>query len=225
MTGFGAVIFDCDGVLVDSEAPGLEASAVYLQAQGLPYSAADLVRLFTGLRDDFFARRLVDAYQEANGAPPPDDFFAGLVDARRGRAAELRIVPGAAEAADAVSSPKAVASSSRAEYLASKLKRTGLYERFAPHIYSAEAVAHGKPAPDIFLYAANRLGVAPARCLVVEDSPNGVAAGVAAGMTVWGFAGGAHCFSGHEGLLLDAGAAEVVTSFPEFVAAIRAEAA
>lgn len=225
MPAFDAVIFDCDGVLVDSEAPGLEASAAYLQGHGLAYTPADLVRLFTGLRDDVFAQRLVEAYRAANGAPPPDDFFAGLVGARRSGASDLRAVAGAAEAADAVPTLKAVASSSRAAYLDLKLTRAGLYDRFAPHIYSAEAVAHGKPAPDIFLYAAGRLGVEPRRCLVIEDSPNGVVAGVAAGMTVWGFTGGAHCFNGHGALLMDAGAAKVTESFADFVAAMGAIAA
>ena len=213
---FDAVIFDCDGVLVDSEAPGLEATASYLQSHGLDYSAADLVRLFTGLRDDVFEARLIAAYAQANGAPPADDFFDGLVGARRSQASELRAIDGAAAAADALTVRKAVASSSRAKYLESKLRRTGLYDRFAPHVYSAEAVAQGKPAPDIFLYTADRLGVPPARCLVVEDSPNGVIAGLAAGMTVWGFAGGAHCFDGHDRLLVDAGAHHVVGGFAAF---------
>lgn len=221
---FDAVIFDCDGVLVDSEAPGLEASASYLQSRGLSYTAGDLVRLFTGLRDDVFAERLIEAYREANGTTPPDDFFAGLVGARRSHAAELRAVPGAAGAVAAVRGPKAVASSSRADYLASKLRRTGLFDAFAPHIYSAELVARGKPAPDVFLLAAERLGASPSRALVVEDSPNGVLAGRAAGMTVWGFSGGAHCFEGHEALLRDAGADRVLADFEDFSAALAGSA-
>lgn len=221
MARFDAVIFDCDGVLVDSESPGLEASAAYLRAHNLPFAAADLVRLFTGLRDDVFADRLRDAYRTANGAPPPLDFFDGLVAARRENAGELKAISGAAQALDAVKGAKAVASSSRAAWLASKLMRTGLYDRVAPHVYSAELVAHGKPHPDIFLYTADRLGVAPERCLVVEDSANGVAAGRAARMTVWGFSGGGHCFDGHDALLLRAGAERVAPDFGAFVAALR----
>lgn len=217
---FDAVIFDCDGVLVDSEAIGLSSSAAYLRAQGLSYDEADLVRLFTGLRDDVFERLLVEAYVEAHGAPPHEGFFRGLMDARRTQAHALQAVAGAEAAARAIPGLKAVASSSRRQYLHSKLRRTGLYDLFGPHVYSAESVAHGKPAPDIFLFAAEQLRVAPARCLVVEDSAHGVVAGKAAGMTVWGFVGGGHCFAGHDARLIAAGADCVVGDFAEFVAAL-----
>lgn len=211
---FDAILFDCDGVLVDSEILGLDDSAAYLRSHGFAWSADDLVRLFTGLRDDVFAARLAGAYREANGAAPPDGFFDGLIETRRRKRDELQPVPGAAAALAAIGTPKAVASSSRLIYLESKLKRTGLYDLVAPHVYSADAVASGKPAPDIFLYAAERLGVAAPRCLVIEDSANGVIAGRAAGMTVWGFMGGGHCFDGHEARLLAAGAHAVVRDFP-----------
>src|SRR3546814_7022075 len=89
--------------------------------------------------------------------------------------------------------PVCVASSSRPERLAHTLGLTGLHERFAPHIFSASQVANGKPAPDLFLFAAARMGEAPDSCVVVEDSVAGVAAGVAAGMTVYGFSGGGPC--------------------------------
>ncbi|MEL7488068.1 MAG: HAD-IA family hydrolase [Pseudomonadota bacterium] len=133
---------------------------------------------------------------------------------------ELKPIDGADDALSRIDA-KAVASSSRAIYLQSKLERTGLLDLVAPHVYSAELVAHGKPAPDIFLYAADRLEADPARCLVVEDSVNGVAAGVAAGMTVWGFTGGGHCFEGHAERLIDAGAQWSAPSFADFTAALR----
>lgn len=210
---FDAILFDCDGVLVDSEILGLDDSAAYLRAHGLPWSSEDLVRLFTGLRDDVFSARLSDAYSRANNASPPQGFFDGLVETRRRRRDELQPVPGAAEALAAISLKKAVASSSRMAVLEGKLKRTGLYDLVAPHVYSADAVAAGKPAPDVFLYAADGIGVMPERCLVVEDSTNGVAAGLAAGMTVWGFVGGGHCFDGHEARLVDAGAHWIAKDF------------
>ena len=93
------------------------------------------------------------------------------------------------------------------------MQRTGIFEFFDPHVYSADLVAHGKPAPDIFLYAAEKIGAAPARCLVIEDSANGVKAGLAAGMTVCGFLGGGHCFDGHGERLIDAGAHRTVRDF------------
>lgn len=215
-SGFAAVIFDCDGVLVDSEILGLEASAAYLRGHGFDWSPADLVRLFTGFRDDVFAAKLTEAYRGLHGRDPDEWFFEGLIDERRSRRHLLQPVPGAHEAAAGVAQPKAVASSSRTEFLLGKLKRTGLYDLFAPHIYPGEVVAHGKPAPDIFLYAAERLGADPAASLVLEDSENGVKAGRAAGMTVWGFVGGGHCYEGHGERLLAAGAHALVSSFAEF---------
>ncbi len=211
-----AVIFDCDGVLVDSEALGLEESAQYLRSHGFTWSAADLVKKFTGLRDDRFALLLSEAYRDIHGASPPPDFFDGLVAERRSRKDELTEVAGAALALERLSAanvPFAVASSSRTPYLESKLKRTGLWPLAAPHVYSADRVANGKPAPDIFLHAAQRIDAAPGACLVVEDSPNGVKAGVAAGMIVCGFIGGGHCYDGHDALLLDAGANFIAADF------------
>ncbi|NWG70769.1 MAG: HAD family phosphatase [Parvularculaceae bacterium] len=217
---YAAVIFDCDGVLVDSEILGLEDSAAYLRAHGLPWSGADLVRLFTGLRDDAFRRRLIDGYRKANMVDPPADFFDGLIDQRRRRRDELREVAGAADALRLTRGRNAVASSSRRAVLHDKLKRVGHYDLVAPNIYSGDDVAHGKPAPDLFLHAADRLGVAPRDCLVVEDSVNGVAAGVAAGMAVCAFLGGGHCFEGHRERLEEAGASFAAASFSDLVRVI-----
>lgn len=219
--GFNAIIFDCDGVLVDSEALGLDDSAAYLRSHGFDWSSADLVRLFTGYRDDVFSQKLTDAYRELHKTDPPTDFFAGLVAQRRKKKDELTTVTGAADAIASLPLPFAVASSSRTEFLEGKLKRVGLWDLLAPHVYSADRVAHGKPAPDIFLYAADKLGVAPEKCLVIEDSVNGVKAGVAAGMMVWGFTGGGHCFEGHGKRLLEAGAVHVVESFSKLSAAFN----
>ena len=211
--GFSAIIFDCDGVLVDSEILGLDASAHYLSEHGFSWSPGDLVRLFTGFRDDVFAARLSEEYEKIHGNGPPSGFFEGLVETRRARRHLLKPVDGAATALRAVGAPKAVASSSRTEFLISKMQRTGLYDLVAPHVYSADAVAHGKPAPDVFLLAADKLEVEPAQCLVIEDSANGVEAGRRAGMEVWGFLGGGHCFDGHGARLTAAGAKRNVESF------------
>ena len=217
---FDAIIFDCDGVLVDSEVLGLDASAEYLRDHGFEWTTTDLIQQFTGFREDVFKARLGAAYVERHGREPETGFFEGLVETRRSLRHLLEPVRGAADAVSALSMPKAVASSSRAEFLDGKMRRTGLFDFFAPHIYSADRVAHGKPAPDIFLYAADQLGVAPSRCLVIEDSENGVKAGCAAGMIVWGFLGGGHCFDGHGDRLAAAGAAEVVEDFTMLAKAI-----
>ena len=212
---FEAIIFDCDGVLVDSEALGLDASTAYLKAHGFSWEAPDLVRLFTGFRDDVFAARLNEEYQRIHGTLPDDEFFRGLVNERRARKHLLQTVPGVEAALDAITQPIGVASSSRTEFLHGKLKRVGLFDRLAPHIYSADLVEHGKPAPDIFLYTAQKLEVAPEKCLVIEDSVNGVRAGLAANMSVWGFTGGGHCFEGHGESLLDAGAEAIAPNFEQ----------
>ena len=217
---FDAVILDCDGVLVDSEILGLEDSAAYLQGHGLQWTGADLVRLFTGLRDDVFRAKLIAAYRSVNAGDPSADFFDGLIEQRRKRRDELREVAGAGAFLRALDRPKAVASSSRREVLGAKLRRVGLYELAAPHIYSGDDVAQGKPAPDLFLHAAGRLGVPPGRCLAVEDSANGVLAGRAAGMTVCAFLGGGHCFEGHAERLHDAGASFSAASFGELALAL-----
>ena len=217
-----AIIFDCDGVLVDSEILGLADSTAYLRGHGFDWSEADLVRLFTGYRDDVFAAKLTAAYVERHGAEPPAGFFEGLVQQRRRKKDKLQTVPGAREALKKLTVPLAVASSSRTEFLEGKLKRVDLWDAVAPHVYSAECVEHGKPAPDIFLYTAEKLGAAPEKCVVVEDSVNGVKAGVTAGMVVWGFTGGGHCFEGHGERLRDAGAVHIATGFPAFSSALDA---
>ncbi len=222
-TNISAIIFDCDGVLVDSEALGLDDTVAFLRSQGFEWSAKEVIQQFTGYRDDVFRDILEKAYQNIHGRMPTDALFEGLIQARRRHKDKLKIVPGAEKAVRAVGKaklPTAVASSSRLVYLERKLKHTGLWDIFDPHVYSAEVVAHGKPAPDIFLYAADKLGVAAENCLVLEDSAQGVKAGLAAGMTVWGFTGGGHCFDGHAENLLDAGAMLVIEGFDELVMAI-----
>ena len=129
--------------------------------------------------------------------------------------AQLREVPGAFAATQALRLPKAVASSSGVTALAYKLKKIGLWDSFTPHIYSGEQVVRAKPAPDLFLLAARRLDIPPAGCLVIEDSVNGVRAGVAAGMNVWGFTGGAHSAASIGDELANAGAQRVVAGWPE----------
>ena len=215
---FDAIIFDCDGVLVDSEILALDEVASYLRSHKLNWSPAELVRRFTGLRDDVFSMRLRQAYRAVNQADPPESFFDDLISIRRSKRNQLKPVSGAKAALHALAHPVAVASSSRTEFLHGKLKRTGLFEMLDPHVYSADLVAHGKPAPDIFLYAADKLAAAPGKCLVIEDSENGVRAGLAAGMTVWGFLGGGHCFEGHGEQLLSAGAHRTVDNFAALLA-------
>lgn len=216
---FDAIIFDCDGVLVDSEVLAIKGERIALEALGLVYSPQDYVRKFVGLHDRAFFDALREDYHDTHRRDAPVDFEDRILEGRRRERHLLTPVAGADAAlrkARVHVSAIGVASSSRAHFLQSKLERTGLYDLAAPHVYSADLVESGKPAPDIFLYAAEQIGVAPERCLVLEDSENGVKAGFAAGMTVWGFLGGGHIFDGHGDRLLEAGAARVVENFAHF---------
>ena len=122
----------------------------------------------------------------------------------------------------ALEGPRCVASSSAPDRIAHSLTRTGLIDAFDGHLYSATMVEHGKPAPDLFLYAAGMLETPARACIVVEDSPHGVAAGRAAGMHVIGFTAGGHCLPDHAERLIEAGADEVVATSTELGRLLRA---
>lgn len=217
---FDAIIFDCDGVLVDSEVLAIRGERAALEALGLFYAPEDYVRRFVGLHDAAFFDQLKDDHRARLGAAAPADIEEQVLNGRRREMHALTIIAGADTALAATKARFgriAVASSARAVFLESKLRRMGLYDLAAPHVYSADLVAAGKPAPDIFLYAAEKIGADPARCLVLEDSINGVRAGLAAGMTVWGFTGGGHCFAGHGERLLAAGAHRVIPDYAAFL--------
>ncbi|MDZ7629391.1 MAG: HAD family phosphatase [Parvularculaceae bacterium] len=217
---FDAIIFDCDGVLVDSEVLAIRGERAALEAIGLSYTPEEYVRRFVGLHDAAFFDQLKDDHRARLGADAAPGFEERVLDGRRHEMHALTIIAGA-DAALILAKQRfgriAVASSARAVFLESKLRRMGLYELAAPHIYSADLVAAGKPAPDIFLYAAEKIGASPARCLVLEDSVNGVKAGIAAGMTVWGFTGGGHCSEGYGERLAEAGAHRVIAGYEAFL--------
>lgn len=186
--GFDLVIFDCDGVLVDSELLSCRCLSEALAGHGIDASVKAIVDQFLGRSID----SILSHYQ-ATGAAFPDDFSATLGQSIRSAFAEsLRPIPDMKEVLLTLSARCCVASSSDRERVAYTLTLTGLAHFFDDHLYTAEMVRHGKPAPDLFLHAASAMGASPARTLVVEDSVSGVQAGKAAGMTVWGFVGGSH---------------------------------
>ena len=211
-----AVIFDCDGVLVDSEVLAHEVEVAVLGEIGLHYDPHDFIVRFMGRSDKVFYELLEADGRERLGRSIIDE-IKGPMSARYKHAIETRLteVPGALSAIRALRLPKAVASSSKEQALGVKLRKVGHWDNFAPHVYSAEHVIHSKPAPDLFLLAANALGIAPARCLVIEDSVNGVTAGVAAGMRVWGFCGGGHMTLRIAEHLTAAGAERIVENWAE----------
>lgn len=181
----GLVIFDCDGVLVDSDRIALRIQAERITALGLPTTYEDCVRDFLGLGMPATLRIL----EERLGGPLPEgwarDLDAAVSDAFR---RELRPVPGIVAALDEIEAPTCVASSGSQQKMRLTLALTGLRERLEGRIFSADEVERGKPAPDLFLFAAERMGTAPQDCVVVEDSPFGCAAARAAGMRALGYA-------------------------------------
>lgn len=211
-----AVIFDCDGVLVDSEILAIEVEIALLAECGLTYAPADYHHRFLGLNDAAYQAALDIDAMERTGRPLPTDFLH-RAHVQRWDACQTRLVEvaGCGAAVAALALPKAVASSSGADFLREKLRLTGLLSAFDPHVYSADLVARAKPHPDIFLHAAERLNVDPARCLAIEDSVNGVRAALAAGMTVWGFAGGGHMDAQGAARLVEAGAHAVLETWAE----------
>ena len=185
----GLVIFDCDGVLVDSEPISLAVTLEVLAEAGCPLD------LSTGYAR-FLGRSLASVAQwlrEEHGVEL-DDALKARLRARLFQRfkAELRPIPGVAEAVRALPCPACVASSSQPDRIRLSLDLTELLPLFDPNIFSATMVERGKPAPDLFLHAAGQMGVAPGDCVVVEDSPAGIRAAQAAGMRVVGFVGGAH---------------------------------
>jgi HAD superfamily hydrolase (TIGR01509 family) len=181
------VIFDCDGVLVDSERLAVRIDVQVLAKLGWPLSEREVIDRFVGRSHEF----MVAAIEAQLGRPLPGDWENDCHHLyREAFAAELAPVDGVVEALDQITLPTCVASSGSHEKMRYTLGLTGLYDRFAGRIFSASEVARGKPAPDLFLHAAERMGVEPGACAVVEDSRHGVEAARAAGMFAFGFAGG-----------------------------------
>jgi HAD superfamily hydrolase (TIGR01509 family) len=197
------VIFDCDGVLVDSEVIACRAHAGVLTRYGYPITPAQVFDRFLGR-----SARQAHAEVEAElGRALPDEYHSALQDELyRTFEAELEAIAGVREVLDQIVLPACIASSGSHQRMRISLGRARLYDRFAPNIFSASEVANGKPAPDLFLFAAQKMKVKPERCLVIEDSISGITAARAAGMTVLGFCGGSHCTPVHAATLRAAGA-------------------
>jgi HAD superfamily hydrolase (TIGR01509 family) len=181
------VIFDCDGVLIDSERLAVKVDVLMLRELGWPLSEAEVIERFVG-RSDRDTQAAIEAHLGRKLPAGWQARFKPLYD--RAFAAELAPVEGVLEALEQITLPSCIASSGTRDYLRYTLGLTGLYERFEGRIFSVEEVARGKPAPDLFLHAAERMTAKPAACVVVEDSRSGVQAARAAGMRVLAFAGG-----------------------------------
>lgn len=211
MTAPALVIFDCDGVLVDSEPLSLACLTAGLNRIGVPIDLDTVRGRFAGMS----MVSIMGLIERDYGIPAPD----GFVDTVKAETLatfdrELKAMRGVAEAITGIGLPICVASSSDPVRLRHSLTLTGLLPLFSGNIFSSAQVARGKPFPDLFLFAADRMGASPAACLVIEDSVPGVTAAVAAGMRVVGFTGGGHWGhdpKGHD--LLRAGAASIFSDY------------
>jgi HAD superfamily hydrolase (TIGR01509 family) len=214
-------IFDCDGVLVDSEIIASKVDAAHLTAAGYPITPAQVTQRFAGLT----SRSIMEIVTAEIGHPLPEDFFAATkAEIDRRLATELKAVPGVEDVLGRLDGPRCVCSNSSSERLKISLERTRLYDRFRPYIYSAVEIGdkRPKPAPDVYLHAVKEFGVDPREALVVEDSVFGVRAARDAGTRVVGFTGGAHTWPGHADALTEAGAETVIKRFSDLPAVAEA---
>jgi HAD superfamily hydrolase (TIGR01509 family) len=215
---FDAIIFDFDGVLVESEYVSSLQVATTLTALGHPTTVDQALDNFVGLGGTDFH----DAVATWVGGPVPEGFHIARkaeddrvmregLDAVAGAIAFVRALP--------VTLPRAIASSSTSAWIARHLDHIGLRDAFGNHIYSGrEHVTRGKPAPDIYLHAARAIGAEITRTLIIEDSPVGARGAVASGAHVIGLAAGRHCGNGHADKLRAEGVHDVAHSFEEIAA-------
>ncbi|MFP6734250.1 MAG: HAD family hydrolase [Rhodospirillales bacterium] len=217
----GLIIFDCDGVLIDSEPLACRALSAVLAGEGVSMSAEEVNAELVGISLKGVTEFVQERYRVTLGPEFWERHLQTTLDLFR---AELKPIDYVPQMLDEIGGPICVASSGRMARLRPALEMTGLYDRFQPHIYNAEMVAKPKPAPDLFLFAAGRMGVAPEDCLVIEDSGAGVTAARAAGMTVIGFTGGGHSRPGHGDALLGGGAERVFGHMRELPGILRASA-
>ncbi len=217
------ILFDCDGVLVDSEFIAAQVESELLTDVGYPISPEEIAERFAGLT---WPSILMEIEREASMP-----ISASLIEKSRKIMTErinkeLLTVDGIEDVVRNLAYPKAICSNSNTASLELMLKRSTLYEAFAPHIYAAREVGNKepKPAPNVYTYAAQQFNADPKRCFVLEDSSHGIHAARAAGMRVIGFTGGAHTYPGHADKLTEAGAETVISRHRDLPAVIEAMA-
>lgn len=220
MKALGLILFDCDGVLIDSEGLAHQALVEVLAEYGIQISLEEALQRYVGVSsvteqaetEARYGIKLPPAYAERKFARRTELFQQSL-----------QAIPGIHALVDSLPIRKCVASGSTFKRLEQTLGLCDLWDRFAPHVFSSEQVAHGKPAPDLFLFAAARMETSPSACLVIEDSVAGVRAARAAGMRVFGFTGASHCAPDHAAVLAREGAEATFSSMDQLSAALRLE--
>ncbi len=218
MTQPDLIIFDCDGVLVDSEVLSCRCLSKVLASYGIDLGLDQALDLFLGR-----SMTAVVEHYAALGRPIPEQFSTELTaGVRAAFTSALCPIEGVSSILEGLQIPHCVASSSDVDRVSLSLSLTGLAPHFDNRLYTSQMVERGKPAPDLFLHAAKRMQADPRRTLVIEDSISGVAAGKAAGMTVWGFVGGSH-YQSRDGkaILREAGADRVFGRMADFWRADR----
>jgi HAD superfamily hydrolase (TIGR01509 family) len=222
MSGFDLILFDCDGVLVDSEIIAAEVESSLLTEAGYPISAEEMGERFAGMT----WRNILLEVEKESSIP----FSASLLDKSEKlldeRLATVPMIEGVKEALAKMTTQRCICSNSSTARLDMRLSYTGLKAYFAPHVYSAKDLGADrvKPKPDIYLHGAKQFNVSPSRCVVVEDSTHGVTAARAAGMRVIGFTGASHSYPSHADKLTDAGAETVISRMRDLPATIAAMA-
>ena len=212
------IIFDCDGVLVDSEVLSCRCLSKVLASYGIDLGLDQALDLFLGR-----SMTAVVEHYAALGRPIPEQFSTELTaGVRAAFTSALCPIEGVSSVLEGLQIPHCVASSSDVDRVSLSLSLTGLAPHFDNRLYTSQMVERGKPAPDLFLHAAERMQADPRRTLVIEDSISGVEAGKAAGMTVWGFVGGSH-YQSRDGkaILREAGADRVFGRMADFWRADR----
>lgn len=221
MSGFDLIIFDCDGVLVDSEIIAAQVESRLLTEAGYPISVEEMGERFAGLtwKDILLA---VEKEADIPLSASLLDKSEKLLDARLER--DVKIIDGVKFALARLTTQRCICSNSSSARLDMMLTKVGLKPYFAPHIYSAKDLGPDrvKPKPDIFLHGAEQFGVDPSRCLVIEDSTHGVRGARAAGMRVVGFTGASHTYPSHADRLTDAGAETVISRMQDLPAVVAA---
>ncbi|MDC0712211.1 HAD family hydrolase [Stigmatella sp. ncwal1] len=211
------IIFDCDGVLIDSEVVAARVHADLLAELGLTLTLEEVITRFTGMPHGKIAEML----SRELGRPLPKDYRQRSTLELDRRLEHVQPIEGVHALLGRLTGPRCVCSNSSSVRLQLSLTSTGLWEHFHPHVFSAPEVGRSKPAPDVFLHAAKVFDVPPREVLVIEDSALGVAGAVEAGMRVIGFTGGGHSWSGHAESLKQAGATRVVPRLSDVATAVE----
>ncbi len=221
MSGFDLILFDCDGVLVDSEIIAAKVESQLLTEAGYPISVEEMGERFAGMT---WKNILLAIEKEADIPLSASllDKSEKLLDARLER--DVKIIEGVKFALARLTTQRCICSNSSSARLDMMLTKVGLKPYFAPHIYSAKDLGPDrvKPKPDIFLHGAQQFGVDPSRCLVIEDSTHGIHGAKAAGMRVVGFTGASHTYPSHADRLTDAGAETVISRMQDLPAVVAA---